>query len=30
VNAEEQVVKIKAVGYKEGNRLFIRGEEFQL
>jgi hypothetical protein len=24
------VVKIEAVGHKSGNRLFIRGEEFQL
>src|SRR5438128_11918948 len=27
---DEQVVKIVAVGYKEGSRLFIRGEEFEL
>lgn len=30
VEAAAQVVKISAVGYKEGNRLFIGGEEFEL
>jgi mRNA-degrading endonuclease RelE of RelBE toxin-antitoxin system len=29
-DAEEQVVKIKAVGQKEGNRLLVRGEEYEL
>jgi len=24
------VVKIEAIGYKRGNRLYVRGEEFQL
>lgn len=27
---DEQLVKVVAAGYKEGNRLFIRGEEFEL
>jgi len=26
----EQLVKVAAVGYKEGSRLFIHGEEFEL
>ena len=26
----EQLVKVAAIGYKEGSRLFIRGEEFEL
>lgn len=30
IDEEDTVVKIEAVGYKEGNRLFIHGEEYQL
>jgi len=30
VLGDEQLVKIVAVGYKEGSRLFIHGEEFEL
>jgi len=30
VSAEEATVTVKAVGWKEHNRLFIRGREFQL
>ena len=30
VDTEERVVLIKAVGWKEHNRLFIRGKEFEL
>jgi mRNA-degrading endonuclease RelE of RelBE toxin-antitoxin system len=27
---ENEIVKIEAVGYKQGNVLFIRGEEYRL
>jgi mRNA-degrading endonuclease RelE of RelBE toxin-antitoxin system len=30
VDIELSLVKIEAIGYKEGNRLFIRGEEYDL
>jgi mRNA-degrading endonuclease RelE of RelBE toxin-antitoxin system len=30
VEEENEIVKIEAVGYKQGNVLFIRGEEYQL
>ena len=30
VDEEAKTVKIEAVGYKEGNRLFIRGKEYAL
>ncbi len=30
VSEESQVVQIKAVGYKEHNKLFIQGREFEL
>jgi mRNA-degrading endonuclease RelE of RelBE toxin-antitoxin system len=30
VDEEAKTVKIEAVGYKEGNRLFIRGKEYVL
>lgn len=30
VDEQEKVVKIEAVGYKEGNVLFIHGEEYKL
>jgi len=30
VDEAEQLVKIEAVGYKEGSQLFIHGEEYQL
>jgi mRNA-degrading endonuclease RelE of RelBE toxin-antitoxin system len=30
VNQENKSVKVEAVGYKKGNRLFIHGEEYQL
>ena len=30
VRLPDQIVKVKAIGYKEGNRLFIRGEEYEL
>ncbi len=30
VEREEQVVRVKAVGWKEHNQLFIRGKEFTL
>jgi mRNA-degrading endonuclease RelE of RelBE toxin-antitoxin system len=30
VDEEAKTVKIEAVGYKQGNRLFIRGEEYAL
>jgi len=30
INKESQLVKIEAVGYKTGSRLFIHGEEYQL
>ncbi len=30
VAVENAVVKIEAIGYKESNRLFIRGEEYEL
>lgn len=30
IDARRALVKIVAVGHKRGNRLFVRGEEFQL
>lgn len=30
VDTENAVVKIEAVGYKEGSKLFVHGEEYQL
>jgi mRNA-degrading endonuclease RelE of RelBE toxin-antitoxin system len=30
LNLEELIVKIKAIGYKKGNVLYIQGEEYQL
>jgi mRNA-degrading endonuclease RelE of RelBE toxin-antitoxin system len=30
VDVEYQVVKIEAVGYKQGNTLFVHGEEYEL
>lgn len=30
VDAEQQTVRITAVGYKEHNKLYIRGKEYQL
>jgi len=30
VEQEDQVVRVKAVGWKEHNQLFIRGKEFTL
>jgi mRNA-degrading endonuclease RelE of RelBE toxin-antitoxin system len=30
VDEETKTVKIEAIGYKEGNRLFIRGKEYVL
>ena len=30
VDEENMVVKIEAIGYKQGNKLFIRGEEYEL
>ena len=30
VDEIEEIVKIKAIGHKEGNSLFIRGKEFKL
>ncbi len=30
VLADDQLVKVVAVGYKEGSRLFLRGGEFEL
>jgi mRNA-degrading endonuclease RelE of RelBE toxin-antitoxin system len=30
VDSENQVIKVEAVGYKEGNSLCIRGEAYQL
>ena len=30
IDAENRAVKIEAVGHKRGNRLFLRGEEFEL
>jgi hypothetical protein len=30
VSAEDESVKIVAIGYKEGNTLFIHGEEYEL
>jgi mRNA-degrading endonuclease RelE of RelBE toxin-antitoxin system len=30
VDAERAVVKIEAVGYKEGSKLFVHGEEYEL
>jgi mRNA-degrading endonuclease RelE of RelBE toxin-antitoxin system len=30
VDASSQTVKIEAVGFKDGSRLFIHGEEFEL
>jgi mRNA-degrading endonuclease RelE of RelBE toxin-antitoxin system len=30
VDEQAQTVKIEAIGYKEGNRLFIRGKEYAL
>lgn len=30
VDEELSVVKIEAIGYKEGNKLFIHGEEYEL
>jgi addiction module RelE/StbE family toxin len=30
VTAEDEVVEIKAIGYKEHNKLFIGGREFEL
>jgi len=30
VNREEKAVSVLAIGVKEGNRLFIGGEEFEL
>jgi len=30
VDEQEKVVKVEAVGYKDGSKLFIHGEEYQL
>jgi mRNA-degrading endonuclease RelE of RelBE toxin-antitoxin system len=30
VSGEKRTVKIEAVGHKRGNRLYLRGEEFEL
>ena len=30
VNMTNKIVKITAVGFKKGNRLFIHGEEYEL
>jgi hypothetical protein len=30
VDQENDLIKIEAVGYKEGAQLFIRGKEYQL
>jgi hypothetical protein len=30
VDTELSLVKIEAIGYKEGNKLFIHGEEYDL
>jgi hypothetical protein len=30
VDEKERVVKIDAIGHKEGSRLFIRGKDYQL
>lgn len=30
VDVEETLAKIEAIGYKEGNRLFVHGEEYEL
>ena len=30
VDAESAVVKIEAIGYKEGSKLFVHGEEYEL
>ena len=30
IDTEKQLIKVEAVGYKEGSRLFIHGEEYQL
>jgi mRNA-degrading endonuclease RelE of RelBE toxin-antitoxin system len=30
VDEELSVVKIEAIGYKEGNKLFVHGEEYEL
>ena len=30
VDVEHQVVKIETVGYKQGNTLFVHGEEYEL
>lgn len=30
VDAQNAVVRIEAIGYKEGNKLFVHGEEYEL
>jgi len=30
VDADNEVVKIEAVGYKQGSKLFVHGEEYEL
>ena len=30
IDSENQLIKVEAVGYKEGSRLFIHGKEYQL
>ncbi len=30
IDEEKEMVKIEAIGYKRGNRLYLRSEEFQL
>jgi len=30
VDEENAVVKIEAIGYKEGSKLFVHGEEYEL
>ncbi len=30
IDSEDQLIKVEAVGYKEGSRLFIHGKEYQL
>ena len=30
VDIEANAVEVKTIGYKEGNRLFVRGEEYKL
>lgn len=30
VDAESDVVKIEAIGYKDGDKLFVHGEEYEL